>query len=160
MSGAFYATTLATAIGCVLVAGVFFAFSTFVMDALADLPSAEGIGAMQSINRAAINPLFMGALFGTAVACLGLGVWAAISWGERPAAWVIAGCALYIVGTIVVTIAANVPLNDQLANLDAQGVDAASRWTSYVADWTAWNHVRGAAALGAAVLLAVAVAVR
>ncbi len=36
---------------CGLVAGVFFAFSTFVMSGLARLPPADGIRAMQSINR-------------------------------------------------------------------------------------------------------------
>ncbi len=47
----------------------------------------------------------MTALFGTAAACLGMVAWAVISWGERPAALVLAGCALYIVGPIGVTIA-------------------------------------------------------
>jgi uncharacterized membrane protein len=62
--------TFTAAIGCGLVAGVFFAFSTFVMPALARLQPAQGIAAMQSINITAINPLFMLALLGTAVACL------------------------------------------------------------------------------------------
>jgi len=37
--------------GSALVAGVFFAFSSFVMKVLARVPSAEGIAAMQSIKR-------------------------------------------------------------------------------------------------------------
>ena len=40
MTGLLYAATLATALGCGLVAGVFFAFSTFVMPALKRLPPA------------------------------------------------------------------------------------------------------------------------
>jgi hypothetical protein len=44
--------TLAAALGCGLMAGLFFAFSVAVMKALARLPSAEGIDAMQSINVA------------------------------------------------------------------------------------------------------------
>ena len=128
MTGPFYAATLATALGCGLVAGVFFAFSTFVMPALKRIPSAEGIAAMQSINVMAVTPAFMAALFGTAVACLGLVVWAAITRSEGPAALVIAGGSLYLVGTIGVTIACNVPLNDGLATLLPQGVDAADRW--------------------------------
>ena len=39
-----------SALGCGLIAGVFFAFSAFVMKALALLPPAQGIAAMQSIN--------------------------------------------------------------------------------------------------------------
>jgi uncharacterized membrane protein len=156
MSGILYAATLATALGCGLVAGVFFAFSSFVMPALKRLPPAHGIAAMQSINELAVTPAFMSALFGTAAACLGLVAWAAISSGGRPAALVLAGGALYIVGTIGVTIARNVPLNDRLAALHPQGADAAGRWDEYVAKWTAWNHVRAATALAAASALTIA----
>jgi hypothetical protein len=53
---------LLTALGCGLAAGVFFAFSTFVMPALVRLQPPQGIAAMQSINITAINPLFMIAL--------------------------------------------------------------------------------------------------
>jgi uncharacterized membrane protein len=159
MSGALYAATLATALGCGLVAGVFFAFSTFVMPALKRLPAAHGIAAMQAINKLAVTPAFMTALFGTAAACLGLVVWGVISWGEQPAALVIAGGALYLVGAIGVTIACNVPLNDGLATLHPQGADAAGYWAKYVSTWTAWNHVRTIAALAAAALLTVALCV-
>ena len=37
-------------LGSALVGGIFFAFSSFVMKALARVPPAEGIAAMQSIN--------------------------------------------------------------------------------------------------------------
>jgi uncharacterized membrane protein len=37
-------------LGAAMIAGVFFAFSSFVMPALARLPAAGGISAMQSIN--------------------------------------------------------------------------------------------------------------
>jgi uncharacterized membrane protein len=57
MTGVLYAATLATALGCGLVAGVFFAFSSFVMPALKRLPPAQGIAAMQSINKLAVTPL-------------------------------------------------------------------------------------------------------
>jgi len=56
MSGVLYAATLVTALGCGLVAGVFFAFSTFVMAALRRLKPEEGISAMQSINILAVAP--------------------------------------------------------------------------------------------------------
>jgi uncharacterized membrane protein len=156
MNGVLYAATLVTALGCGLVAGVFFAFSTFVMSALKRLPPAHGIAAMQSINELAVTPAFMTALFGTATACLGLDAWAVISLGERPAALVLAGGALYIIGTVGVTIVRNVPLNDSLAKLHPQCADAAGRWDEYVAKWTMWNHVRTIAALAAAATLTVA----
>ena len=159
MSGVLYAVTLVTALGCGLVAGVFFAFSTFVMPALKRLPPAHGIAAMQSINELAVTPAFMTALFGTAAACLGLVAWAVISLGERPAALMLVGGALYLIGTIGVTIVRNVPLNDELAKLDPQGAEAAGRWDEYVRKWTAWNHVRSAASLAAAATLTIALCV-
>jgi uncharacterized membrane protein len=65
-----FALTLLSALGCGLMAGVFFAFSAFVMNALARLPPPQGIAAMQSINVAVINPWFFVAFFGTAAACV------------------------------------------------------------------------------------------
>jgi uncharacterized membrane protein len=156
MNGVLYAATLVSALGCGLAAGAFFAFSSFVMPALKRLSPANGIAAMQSINELAVTPAFMTALFGTAVASLALAVWAVISWGERYAALVLAGGVLYIVGTIGVTIACNVPLNNRLATLHPQGTNAASYWNEYVTKWTAWNHVRTVAALAAAATLTVA----
>jgi uncharacterized membrane protein len=74
MSAILHAATLATTLGCGLAAGVFFAFSTFVMPALKRLSPANGVAAMQSINELAVTPAFMTALFGTAVASLALAV--------------------------------------------------------------------------------------
>ena len=46
--GLLFALTLAALLGAALVAGVFYAFSTFVMGALDRRPAAEAIAAMQS----------------------------------------------------------------------------------------------------------------
>jgi uncharacterized membrane protein len=70
IDGLTFTITLVAALACGLMAGLFFAFSVAVMKALARLPSAEGIGAMQSINVAIINPLFLAVFFGTAAACV------------------------------------------------------------------------------------------
>jgi uncharacterized membrane protein len=148
---------LITAVACGLVSGIFFAFSTFVMQGLDDLAPDQGIAAMQSINRLAITPLFMTALFGTALLCLALIVWAALAWDRPQAHWIAPAGALYLIGTIGVTIAANVPRNDALAELDPAAASSASRWASYMSEWTAFNHVRTVAALIAASLLTYAI---
>ena len=155
MTGLPYAATLATALGCGLVAGVFFAFSSFVMPALKRLPASEGVDAMQSINRLAVTPLFMTALFGTALAALALVAYAVLASGDRPTALLLAAGALYVLGATGVTMAGNVPLNNELENLDAQQATAGS-WQRWVTSWTAWNHVRTLAALAAAAALIVA----
>lgn len=46
------------------------------------------------------------------------------------------------------------------AKADPSDPEAADRWARFVADWGAWNHVRGAAALIAAAMLTVALATR
>ena len=80
-----FTMTLFTALGCGLVAGILFAFSTSVMKALSRLPSAQGIAAMQSINIAVINPLFMGAFFGTAAASVSAVIFSLLRWNEPEA---------------------------------------------------------------------------
>src|SRR5687768_6156059 len=65
-----FVVKLLAALGCGLMAGLFFAFSVSVMKALAGLPPNGGMAAMQSINIAIINPVFLSAFFGTAAACL------------------------------------------------------------------------------------------
>ena len=82
MEGFLFALTLITALGCGLSAGALFAFSSFVMQALARLPPARGIEAMQSINVLAVTPVFMTALFGTAAACAVLAVWGVFTFDE------------------------------------------------------------------------------
>jgi uncharacterized membrane protein len=144
------------ALGSGLVAGVFFAFSTFVMPALARIPAANGIVAMQSINVAAINRWLMGLLLGTAVACLWLGVTALVRWNEPGARYRLAASAIYLVGAIGVTRGFNVPRNDALAVLDPGTASAAAFWQRYLVEWCVWNHVRGGAAFVAAALLTVA----
>jgi hypothetical protein len=54
-------------------AGVFFAFSAFVMDGLSRLPAQQSIAAMQFINAAAFNPWFATAFCGTTAVCVLLG---------------------------------------------------------------------------------------
>lgn len=149
----YFALKLFSAIGCGLVAGVFFTFSTFVMNALSRLQPKEGIAAMQSINITAINPLFMLALFGTAVTCLFLAIFSVLKWQQPGAVYLLVGSLVYLVGTVLVTIAFNVPLNDALANVKPESIEGVNLWAKYLTDWTFWNHVRTLAALVAAVLL-------
>lgn len=147
---------LFTALGCGLIAGVFFAFSAFIMNALARRPSAEGIATMQAINIAVINPLFMTALFGTAAACLFLAVSSLLKWHQSSATYLLLGSLLYLIGTLGVTIAFNVPLNDALAIVKPDTPEGTDLWTQYLINWTFWNHIRTVAAIAAATLLTIA----
>jgi uncharacterized membrane protein len=151
-----FALKFISVIGCALIAGVLFAFSTFVMNALSRLPPAQGIAAMQSINITAINPLFMTALFGTAATCLLLTISTLSKLSQPDAVYLFVGSLLYLIGTIGVTIAFNVPLNNSLAIVDPSSTQSEHLWAKYLTDWTFWNHVRTVAALAATVLFMVA----
>ena len=152
--------TLATglaALGSALVAGVFLAFSAFVVRALDALGPTAAITAMQQVNRLAPRAGLLVPLLGTALLCLLLAVVAVLSLvsGSTARGWlVLVGCLLYGVA-FVVTAAYHVPRNDALAQVDPAGAAAAQVWRAYAGGWLALNHVRtAAAAFGAGALLA------
>lgn len=136
-------------LGSGLVAGVFYAFSTFVVKALRRLPAEQGVAAMQSINVAVINPFFLGVFMGTAAASAAAVLIALARWQSSGARWMFLGGLLYLFGTFGVTMAFNVPLNNSLAVVAPTDADAADAWDDYGRRWTHWNHLRTAAALAA-----------
>ncbi len=148
--------TLAAVLGSGLVAGIFFAFSTFVMRALGRLPENQGIAAMKAINVTVLNPWFFLAFFGTGAVCLPVAFLALGSAPSTHRAYLLAGCALYLLGCLLVTMAFNVPLNNRLASADPDSSGAEALWANYLSRWTLWNHVRTAASLAAAGLFAMA----
>ncbi len=147
---------LLAAIGSGLVAGIFFAFSTFVMSALGRLAPEQGIAAMQTINITVINPWFLGVFMGTALGSVVLAVAGCLNWGEAGALYLVLGGVLYFVGCFLVTVVFNVPLNNALAEVDPASEEGASVWTGYLSTWTMWNHVRTAAPLAAMVFFVLA----
>jgi uncharacterized membrane protein len=154
-----FTMTFAAALGSGLVAGVFLAFSSFVMPALARLRPEQGIAAMQSINVTVINPGFMLALFGTTVVALILATSAVWRWGQPNQLLLLTASVFYIVGCTGVTVVCNVPLNDALAAAQSGIGDSATLWARYLRDWTFWNHVRTVASAGTCALyMAAAVA--
>lgn len=143
----FFALTFTTALATGLMGGVFFAFSTFVMKALGRIPAAEGISAMQSINVVVERSGFLVVFLGAAVACIALAIASFWRLGSHAGWLVLAGAAVYLFGCIVVTMACNVPMNNTLATMPAADAATATYWTTYLRDWTFWNHVRTAACL-------------
>ena len=154
-------TTLAliTCIGAGAVGGVFFAFSAFVMKALAQLPPSHGVAAMQRINVVVLNPVFLGVFMGTALLAAGCGVAAFFPWDALRSQLLLAAGILYLWGTFCVTVRFNVPMNERLAGLDNTSPGAAGYWSEYVRGWTFWNHVRTAASLASAACGAASLAV-
>jgi uncharacterized membrane protein len=158
MPDALLVLTLVTALGAGLVAGAFFAFSTFVMAALGRVPAPEGIRAMQAINVTVINPWFMTALFGTGAACVGVIVAVLAGWDGSYGPYLVAAAVMYLVGCVGVTMAFNVPRNNVLERLDAEAHGSADTWRRYLVEWTAWNSVRTVASLAAMAALIAGIA--
>lgn len=143
-------------LGAGLTGGVFFAFSAFVMKALAELPVEHGLAAMQRINRVVLNPGFLGLFIGTTVLaaiCILAGFF---PWGSTRSALLLAAGLCYVIGSFGVTAVCNVPRNERLARLDSGSAEAAAYWPVYVREWLRWNHVRTAACLASAAAAAAA----
>jgi uncharacterized membrane protein len=148
------------ALGCGLLGGLYFAFSTFIMTAFGRIDQTHGIAAMNAINSTILGSLFMPFFFGTTLAGALLAIIAAIRWSEPGTVLMLAGGVLYVVGMFVCTVAFNVPLNNELARVGGSSADAASVWARYLKDWTVWNHVRTVASVAASALFIAAIAVR
>jgi len=147
VDGFLFTLTFITALGCGLIAGLFFAFSVAVMQALARLPAAGGIAAMQSINSAILNPLFLAIFLGTAAGCALVMLTALARWHSPGSVYLLVGGALYLVGSLLVTAVCNVPKNNTLASVAPADPGSAGLWAGYLASWTTWNHVRTVASL-------------
>jgi uncharacterized membrane protein len=149
-----------TALGSGLMGGLFFAFSVSVMKALARLPSAQGIAAMQSINVVMLNPLFLSVFLGTAVGSVLVIIASLFRWHRPGSAYLLVGSALYLVGSLLVTIVFNVPRNEALAAVAPADPNSANLWADYLSAWTAWNHVRTVGALLATASLSIGLCYR
>lgn len=141
---------LVATVGSGVMAGLLFAFSNVMMRALAQLPPPTGLEAMQRINVAIVNPLFLTIFLGTALVSA---VIAAITAVVPDQGWLFGASLAYLFGVFGVTMARNVPLNNALAA--TPGADAATRWPAYVTVWQRWNHLRTVAAIGATVAFAI-----
>lgn len=131
-----YILKLFAALGCGVIAGVFFAFSTFVMNALAQQPPAQGIATMQSINITVINPWFMAAFLGTSLVCLILIAFSLLRWQQPGTAYLLVSALFYLIGCFGVTMVFNVPLNDALAAANPNSPEGANLWARYLTNWT------------------------
>jgi len=138
------ATTLiwAAALGSGLMAGVYFAFSGFIMRALGEIEPERGIAAMNAINRVILRSWFMPLFFGSTLIALILVILALMNWGEAGSGWLLLAGEVYLLGMFGCTAAFNVPLNNRLAGLQQASAEAEAIWADYLTRWTRWNHLR------------------
>jgi uncharacterized membrane protein len=130
---------LASALACGLQAGTYYTWASGVMPGLARVDDRTFVHAMQQMNVAIVNPVFMLTFLGAPALAL-----VAIASTDGPARkWVIAGAAL-AVATVVITGAGNIPLNN---TLDAAGpidkiADLGAVRDAFESSWVRLNIAR------------------
>lgn len=144
-------------LGSGLMAGLFCAFSSFIMKALSSISPPQGIAAMQAINLVIVRPGFLMVFFGTGVTSVAALIAGWQDFSTSALIWGTIGSAVYIVGSIGVTVAFNVPLNNKLAVAKPDSEEGARMWNTYLFRWTRWNHIRSLATLASTILLIVTV---
>ncbi len=137
-----------------LAAGTYYAYACSVMLALRRVGDRTFIEVLQKINVAIQNPVFFLAFFGALV------LTAIAVWQQRGSTlggalgWTIAALVLYSV-SLLITMAANVPLNNELAAAGdpATIADPAAVRERFEHVWNSWNVARTLAATAALVCL-------
>ncbi len=140
----------AAAVTTGLVAGLYFAYSVSVMPALRHADDRTFVEVMQQINKSIQNPVFFAAFFGALVLPSVAAARQRRENSRAAATWTWIGFALYAVGFLI-TLGANVPLNDQLAKAGDHIADFAVVRHDFETPWTIWNALRtvvSTAALG------------
>ena len=125
-----------------LMAGVYFAFSGFIMKAFESIEIEQGIAAMNAINKTILRSLFMPVFFGSSIISLLLIIVAVLQWNEVGSGILLIAGLVYFVGMFLCTVVFNVPLNNLLAGLDENSTNAKDVWSRYLKTWTKWNHLR------------------
>lgn len=147
-------------VACGLLAGLYFAFSAFVMTALDRIEVPAGVAAMNSINGVIQRSLFMPLFVGSSLSSLALAVVGALHMDEAGGAGMLAGGVIYVTGMFVVTMVFNVPRNNTLDASDPVSPAGRAIWARYLKEWTIWNHVRTLASTAALILFVGALGAR
>lgn len=149
-----------SALGCGVLAGLFFAFSAFIMRALGRLPPAAGIASMNAINDALLRSLFMPLFLGTTLSAVALAVIGILQWEQPGAAAMFCSGVIHVVGMFACTMFIEVPQNNALQRVDPDSAATMSVWQRYLVRWTAWNHVRTLSCTAACALFVAALVAR
>lgn len=135
------------ALGSALMAGVYFAFSGFIMRSLDQLGPARAVDAMNAINEVILRSWFMPLFFGSTLLYSALAAVAAFDQDLGGRGQLAIAAPLYVIGMFLCTAIFNVPLNNRLASSGGDDTSRAEHWRHYRAHWTRWNHLRAACSL-------------
>ncbi|MBC7919850.1 MAG: DUF1772 domain-containing protein [Ferruginibacter sp.] len=130
-----------TATTTALIAGLFYAYSCSVNPGLNRLSDTAYLTAMQSINRAILNPVFF-AVFSGAALLLPLSTYVHFAQPAPERFWfLLAATIVYLVGAVGVTIVGNVPLNEILDAFNLQSASVSEIAAQRIAFEVPWNRL-------------------
>jgi len=130
------------ALGSGLMAGIYFAFSGFIMRALDNTGARDAIIVMNSINQTILRSGFMPLFFGTTLVSVLMVFVSIVFWsGAQSVVGMVAG-SVYFFGMFACTALFNVPLNTALAKWNPDNEGATDVWSNYLVKWVRWNHLR------------------
>lgn len=132
---------LSTGFFSALITGLFYAYSCSVNIGLSRLSDAEYLRAMQSINRAILNPWFFASFIGTVV-MLPVCAWLCYKNGAASISFyfLLAAALIYLVAVFGVTIFGNVPLNETLDKFNINSAATTELNLQRMAFENPWNR--------------------
>lgn len=142
-----------------LMAGLLYTFNVAIVPALRAVKGTQHIAVMQAINTKIQNPVFFLSFFGPTI----LLPVSAFLHRNTPEFLPLAGAAaLHILGANGVTMAGNIPLNNQLDKVDANQIAEGeadrirTEFQGRGSTWMRWHNVRTIAAILATALVFIA----
>lgn len=151
------------AVASVVFAGAIFGFFyAWVCSTMWGLDAADpriAIGAMQAMNASVRNAVFFPAFFLTPVVMAVAAGLCRRARQVRAMTYLLLAAVVYAGGGLLLTLAVNVPMNEELARVAVPTdlAPAAAIWRDYSARWQAFNTVRAIASAMALVLACLAV---
>ena len=135
------------AVSAGLMAGVYLAFSGFIMQSLHQQGAEIATRTMNTINRVILKSWFIVVFFGSTILFALLATLAVI-YPTLPGRWMLVGIGVsYVIGMFLCTALFNVPLNHRLSEVDQQREQMPEVWQHYLEHWSRWNLLRGLCSL-------------
>jgi uncharacterized membrane protein len=134
--------------------GVIALYAHTIMPGLKRTDDRTLVGSFQAIDRAIINPWFMGTFFG-ALILIGTATLLHLDADRRSVLpWLAAALALYL-AVVIITMAVHVPLNDAIKRAGSPDrINVTSVRAEFnESKWATWNYFRFVASFGAFVIL-------
>ncbi|WP_257666148.1 anthrone oxygenase family protein [Parapedobacter tibetensis] len=140
-----------------LISGLFYAYSCSVNIGLGRLADAEYLGAMQSINKAILNPWFFASFIGTAIATP-LSTWMSYQMDGTSMSFylLLMASIAYLIGVFGVTVVGNIPLNESLDKFNihtSTPEEITIQRLAFEESWNKYNLIRTLANVLALILL-------